>query len=245
MPIRNTKSVIPNIFTTLNIFFGFLAIVNFIENKFITGCWLISLAAVFDTLDGQLARLTKTSSKFGIEFDSLADVVSFGVAPSVLLYQTFLRNHGILGIIVSFMPLLFGGLRLARFNVLFGGREKTKFIGLPIPFSALHTASFIIFNYHFWNGIYMSRILIPQTFFISILMVSTVEYYTLPKFSLKHSAKNTLGVIIILLMVLVLARFPQAAFYPISSVYILWGVVRFIYRLTRGNDSDAPAEIIA
>jgi len=245
MPMKNTKSVIPNIFTTLNIFFGFLAIVNFIENKFITGCWLISLAAVFDVLDGQLARLTKTSSKFGIEFDSLADIVSFGVAPSVLLYKTYLHNLGILGIIISFMPLLFGGIRLARFNVLFGGREKTKFVGLPIPFSALHTVSFIIFNYYYWNEIYLHRILIPQTFFISILMVSTVEYYTLPKLSFKHSVKNTIGVIIIITLLLIFARFPQTTFYPISSAYILWGVVRFIYHQTRGDDSDKPAKIIA
>jgi len=243
--MKNTKSVIPNFFTTLNIFFGFLAIVNIIEDKFIIGCWLISLAAVFDLLDGQLARLTKTSSRFGIEFDSLADLVSFGVAPSILLYKTYLYNLGILGIIISFLPLLFGGIRLGRFNVLFGGKEKTKFVGLPIPYSALNSASFIIFNYHYWNKLHLSRMLIPQIFFICILMVSTVEYYTLPKVSFKHSTKNTLGIIIIIVMLITLAGFPRAAFYPLTTAYILWGVVRFIYRRTKGDNLDKPAEIIA
>ena len=243
--MRRTKSVIPNIFTTLNIFFGFLAIVNIIEDKYITGCWLISLAAVFDVLDGQMARLTKTSSDFGIEFDSLADVVSFGAAPSVLLYKTYLFDNGILGVIISFMPLLFGGIRLARFNVLFGGKEKAKFIGLPIPFAALHTAAFIIFNYRFWDGLHLSRILIPQIFFTSILMVSTVEYYTLPKFSLKHSTRNTIRIFTILIMLVVMALFPREAFYPISSAYILWGVFRFIFSQAKGNSSGKPAEIIA
>lgn len=243
--MKNTKSVIPNLFTTLNIFCGFLALISIFEDKIITACWLISLAAVFDVLDGQFARLTKTSSSFGIEFDSLADVVSFGAVPSILLYQTYLHNLGILGIIISFFPLLFGGIRLARFNVLFGGKEKTKFIGLPIPYSALNSASFVIFNYHYWDQIQLHRILIPQIFLVCILMVSTVEYYTLPKVSFKYSNKNTAGIVIIIIMLLILARFPREAFYPLSVAYILWGVVRFIYRYTKSGESDKPTKIIA
>ncbi len=243
--MRNTKSVIPNFLTTLNIFCGFLAIVSVIESKILATCWLISLAAIFDLLDGQLARLTKTSSKFGIEFDSLADVVSFGLAPSILLYKTYLFKLGILGIIISFFPLLFGGVRLARFNVLFGNKEKTKFVGLPIPYSALCMVSFIIFNYHFWNDLHLTRILIPQIFMVCFLMVSAVEYYTLPKVSFRHGRKNSIGIIVILLALLILALFPQETFYPLTSAYILWGVVRFIYRLVKGPESDKPVEIIA
>ena len=100
--MKNTKKVIPNLFTTLNIFCGFLALVSILEDKIINACWLISLAAVFDVLDGQFARLTKTSSSFGIEFDSLSDIVSFGVVPSVLYYKTYLYSIGKLGIIISF-----------------------------------------------------------------------------------------------------------------------------------------------
>lgn len=233
--MKNTKRVIPNLFTTLNIFCGFLALISILEDKIVSACWLISLAAVFDVLDGQFARLTKTSSSFGIEFDSLADIVSFGVVPSILFYKTYLYNVGKLGIIISFLPLIFGGIRLARFNVLYGHKPKTKFVGLPIPYSALHTASFIIFNYHFWDDIYLSDILIPQLLFICILMVSTVEYYTLPKFSFKHSRTNSIAIIVIILTLLILAFRPYEAFYPLTSAYILWGVIRFIHRQIKGS----------
>ena len=236
--MKNTKKVIPNLFTTLNIFCGFLALVSILEEKIISACWLISLAAVFDVLDGQFARLTKTSSSFGIEFDSLSDIVSFGVVPSVLYYKTYLYSVGKLGIIISFLPLIFGGIRLARFNVLYGNKPKTKFVGLPIPYSALHTASFVIFNYHFWDEIHMSDILIPQLLFICILMVSTVEYFTLPKISFKHSRANSILIIIIVLTLIILAFRPYETFYPIASAYILWGVIQFIHRQIKGSTAS-------
>ena len=238
--MKNTKSVIPNLFTTLNIFCGFLALISVFEDKIVSACWLISLAAVFDVLDGQFARLTKTSSSFGIEFDSLADVVSFGVVPAVLLYKTYLVNLGKLGIIISFLPLLFGGVRLARFNVLYGNKAKTKFVGLPIPYSALSTVSFIIFNYHFWNDMYLSRILIPQLLLVCGLMVSTVEYYTLPKFSFKQGRKNSIGIILIIILLIILALRPNETYYPLTTAYILWGIVRFIHRQTKSSKSEKP-----
>ncbi len=238
--MKSTKSVIPNLFTTLNIFCGFLALISVFEDKIVSACWLISLAAVFDVLDGQFARLTKTSSSFGIEFDSLADVVSFGVVPSVLLYKTYLENLGKLGIIISFLPLLFGGVRLAKFNVLYGNKAKTKFIGLPIPYSALSTVSFIIFNYHFWNDMYLSRILIPQLLLVCLLMVSTVEYYTLPKISFKEGRKNSIGIIVIIVLLFILALRPHETYYPLTTAYILWGIVRFIHRQTKGGKLEKP-----
>jgi len=240
--MKTTKSVIPNLFTTLNIFCGFLAIISVLEDKIISACWLISLAAVFDVLDGQFARLTKTTSSFGIEFDSLADLTSFGVAPALLLYKIYLVNYGRLGIIISFLPLLFGGIRLARFNVLYGNKPKTKFIGLPIPYSALCTASFIIFNYHFWDDIYLSRILIPQLLLVCGLMVSPVEYYTLPKFSFRQGTKNSIGIILIVVLLTILALRTHETFYPLTLAYILWGVIRYIYRQSRGTKMVQKAE---
>jgi CDP-diacylglycerol--serine O-phosphatidyltransferase len=241
--MNNKKSVIPNFFTSLNIFCGFLAIINAFEGKVVTASWLIFLAAVFDLLDGQLARLTKSSSSFGVEFDSLADVVSFGVAPSVLYYKAYFASMGILGIIISFFPLLFGCVRLARFNVIFGGKEKTKFVGLPIPHAAMSCASFVIFNYYFWNEIYLSRIVIPQLIFICILMVSTVEYYTLPKMSFKHGRKNTIGMLMIILLAITLSLFPHETFYLLNTAYILWGVIRYLYRFVkRDGTSKKPKQ---
>lgn len=238
--MKNTKSVIPNLFTTLNIFCGFLALVSIFEDRITSACWLIALAAVFDVLDGQFARLTKTSSSFGIEFDSLADIVSFGVVPSFLLYKIYLYNLGKPGIIISFLPLLFGSVRLARFNVLYANKAKTKFVGLPIPYSALHTISFIIFNYHFWDEMHLARILIPQLLCVCGLMVSPVEYYTLPKISFKQGRKNSIGIILIFIQLLILALRPHETFYPLTSAYILWGVVRFIHRQMKGGRSVKP-----
>lgn len=232
--MKNSKSVIPNFFTTLNVFCGFLAIVSALDGKLVTTSWLISLAAVLDLLDGQMARLTGSSSNFGVEFDSLADVVSFGVAPSVLLFKLHFSTMGILGIIISFLPLFFGSVRLARFNVLFGGKEKTKFTGLPIPHAALNIAAFVIWNYHFWGQLELSRFLIPQLFLVCVLMVSTAEYYTMPKFTLRQSNKRLFGISLMFLAAIILALFPQETFFPLSTIYILWGVVRYIFRIIRG-----------
>ena len=243
--MKNKRQVIPNFFTTLNIFCGFLAVISTMEGKIITACWLIAIAAICDALDGQLARLTKSSSDFGIEFDSLADVVSFGMAPSILLYKTYFYKMGILGIILSFLPLVFGGIRLARFNVIFGGKEKTKFVGLPIPNMAITFASFIIFNYHFWGELYLSRIIIPQLLLICVLMISTVEYYTAPKATFRHSVKNSIGLILLMTTVVILALFPHETFYPLNIIYILWGVIRFVFRISKGSNQEKPIEIIA
>ena len=242
--MKSKKSVIPNIFTSLNIFCGFLSIISVSNGKFVNAAWLITIAAILDTFDGQVARLTKTDSNFGIEFDSLADIISFGIAPAILIYKVYFESFGILGIIISFLPLMCGGIRLARFNVLFGGKEKVNFIGLPIPFAALSFVSFVIFNYYFWNELFLTRILIPQLVLVSALMVSKVEYWVLPKVTFRHSRKNTTEIIIILIALVALALFPQESYYPLIMFYILWGVMRFIYKILTGNYIENPVNKI-
>ncbi|RMF59707.1 MAG: CDP-diacylglycerol--serine O-phosphatidyltransferase, partial [Calditrichaeota bacterium] len=105
------KSIVPSLFTLLNLFFGFFAIVNAIKGNFVQASWLIVFAAVWDGIDGKVARLTHTYSDFGIQFDSITDVVSFGAAPAVLIYQVFLYKLGAAGVIISFVPLVFGAIR--------------------------------------------------------------------------------------------------------------------------------------
>jgi CDP-diacylglycerol---serine O-phosphatidyltransferase len=240
--MKNKKKVIPNIFTTLNIFCGYLAIISVNDGKIIYAAWLITIAAILDVLDGQVARLTKTSSSFGIEFDSLADIISFGVAPSIIIYKTFFEQFGILGIILSFLPLMCGGIRLARFNVMFGGQEKTNFVGLPIPAAALSFMSFIIFNYHFWDEIYLSRVMIPQLILVSGLMVSKVEYSILPKATFRHSKKNSIEIIMIVSSLIILSLFPQKTFYPLMMFYVLRGVFQFILKIIINNDPENQNE---
>ncbi|MBC8183117.1 CDP-diacylglycerol--serine O-phosphatidyltransferase [candidate division KSB1 bacterium] len=240
--MKNTKKVIPNIFTTLNIFCGYLAIISVNDGKILNAAWLITIAAILDVLDGQVARLTKTSSDFGIEFDSLADVISFGVAPAIIIYKVFFEQFGMIGIILSFLPLMCGGIRLARFNVLFGGKEKTNFVGLPIPAAALSFMSFIIFNYHLWDEIYLSRVMIPQLILVSGLMVSKVEYSVLPKATFRHSKKNSIEIILIISSLIILSLFPQKTFYPLMMLYILWGILQFVFKIITNSDHENQIE---
>ncbi|MFX0138636.1 MAG: CDP-diacylglycerol--serine O-phosphatidyltransferase [Candidatus Hodarchaeota archaeon] len=237
--MKNKKSFIPGFFTALNIFCGFLAIIKISEDNIITACWLIVFAAIFDGLDGQLARFIKSPSNFGVEFDSLADIVSFGVAPSFLLYDIYFQKFGILGIIMSFSPLVFGGVRLARFNIQLTGFEKLNFSGLPIPIAAISFVSYVIFNYNFWNEIFLTRILGPHLVCVCILMVSTVEYYTFPKLTFRAGRKHSSIIIIMLVGFIILILFPHETLYPISIAYILWGVIRFFYRVLRIDTEEA------
>jgi len=207
-----------------------------------TGCWLIVLAGIFDGLDGRLARLVKSASNFGVEFDSLADVISFGLAPSILLYYIYFINFNELGLIISFSPLIVGAVRLARFNIQLTGFKKTNFSGLPIPIAAMSIVSFVIFNYHIWNEIHLTRVLIPQIVVICLLMISTIEYETLPKMTFKAGRKNSTQVILLLISFIIIILFPHETFYPICISFILWGVVRFFCRLLK-HDKDEDAEL--
>src|SRR3990172_1200890 len=134
---RITRSIIPNLFTAMNMFAGFLSILNSSQGEYHYAAWLIIIAAIFDALDGAVARLTKSSSELGVELDSLSDIVSFGAAPAVLLYKSHLYSYDTVGILLAALLLLAGGFRLARFNVQLVGFEKAFFKGLPIPIAAL------------------------------------------------------------------------------------------------------------
>ncbi|HES60210.1 MAG TPA: CDP-diacylglycerol--serine O-phosphatidyltransferase, partial [Caldithrix sp.] len=149
---RVTRSVIPNLFTAMNLFSGFLSILNASEGNYHYAAWLIIVAAVFDALDGAVARLTKSSSELGVELDSLSDIVSFGAAPAFLIYQTYLFSYQPLGVLISASLVLAGGFRLARFNVQLVGFDKNYFSGLPIPISALTISSFILGFYNIPGG---------------------------------------------------------------------------------------------
>ena len=144
MRLRITRSVIPNLFTATNMFCGFLSIIEAGTGNYNYAAWLIVVAALFDALDGLVARLTNSSSELGVELDSLSDIISFGAAPSFLLYSTYFYQYNTIGIILSSLPLITGGFRLARFNLQLVGFEKSFFLGLPIPISALTITTFVL-----------------------------------------------------------------------------------------------------
>ncbi len=192
--------VLPNLITTLNMFFGFFALIYAIRGEYSWSAYAIVGAAVFDLLDGRVARMTRSESKFGAEYDSLCDLVSFGVAPGILLYLWALQPFGRLGWLVSFLFTACGALRLARFNVQSTVIEKAYFQGLPIPMAAGIVASSVLA----WTDLgwdpQQSYLLLSMTVLLAFVMVSTFRYRSFKDLDLRERLPFTylvLGVIIL------------------------------------------------
>ncbi len=235
---RITPSVIPNLFTAMNMFSGFFSIISTSQQNYIYAGWLIIIAAIFDMLDGFMARLTKSSSELGVELDSLSDVVSFGAAPSFLLYSTYFYQFGAFGIILSSLPLIAGGFRLARFNVQLVGFNKSSFSGLPIPSSALTIACFILSFYN--NGFNKTeeQIIIPMVLILSFLMVSRVKYDTIPKFTISAIKKKPLIYIAYLIALIVLILYQIKGLFFIFVFMIAFGIFRQIFKYFSTKKSE-------
>ena len=181
------RVAVPSFFTLMNLLCGFGAITQIYAEGFQMAGWLIMLAAFFDALDGMMARLTKSTSIFGVELDSLSDIVSFGVAPAFLVYVFGLEQFGLLGLLVAALPALCGAVRLARFNIQveLEGDKPDFFKGLPIPVQAAAIVALILnFDDASWfNTLSISNLslLMPLVAVLAILMVSTIPFDALPK----------------------------------------------------------------
>jgi CDP-diacylglycerol--serine O-phosphatidyltransferase len=228
---RVTPSVIPNLFTAMNMFCGFLSIINASQGQYFYSASLILIAALFDALDGMVARLTHSSSELGVELDSLSDLVSFGAAPAFLIFQTQLINYNSIGVIISSLLMIAGGFRLARFNVQLVGFEKSHFKGLPIPSSAITVAAFVITFYHKGTGFQppYSYITIPMVLILSLLMVSTIKYDSLPKFTLKGLKEKPLHFAFLVLSAVIILITSGNALFFIFVFIILFGIFRHIF----------------
>lgn len=235
MRLRITPSVIPNLFTTMNMFCGFLSIITASNGNYNYAAWLIIIAAVFDALDGLVARLTKSSSELGVELDSLSDIVSFGCAPSFLLYTTYFYQFDNIGVILCSLPLITGGFRLARFNVQLVGFEKSFFLGLPIPTAALTITSFILAFYNNGYAKPYSDMIIPMVIIVSYLMISNIRYESFPKFSLEGIKEKPFHFIFLLIaLVLVLFTYTRGLFYTFVLLITI-GIFRHIYYLAKAR----------
>jgi CDP-diacylglycerol---serine O-phosphatidyltransferase len=212
-----------------NAVFGFLAILNAIEGHITVACWFILGAALLDALDGKIARLSGGTSQFGIELDSLADFLSFGVAPAVIVYMIRLNDMGRWGWIISILFIMAAAYRLARFNVMADSEEKKDFVGLPVPMAAMTLVGFIIFCYRIWGDLEYSEYLISMIVLFAILMVSQVQYDAIPDNFHTRQGRIKLG--LLLLAGILILFFPRVLLFPILASYILFGVVREFYRL--------------
>ena len=227
--MRITRSVVPSLFTVLNMFCGFLSIVNASKGDMIQASWLIILAAGVDAMDGVMARITRSSSQFGVEIDSLSDVVSFGAAPAFLVYAAYLRSFDGFGLLISSLLMVFAGLRLARFNVNLVGFEKDHFLGLPTPASALTVASFVINYWSDVSGLGGAAMFLPYLVVgLSLLMVSKVKYDTLPRISRRSIEREPWKFIFVALAIVVVFVTAGEAIFPLLLLFIALGIVRYI-----------------
>ena len=241
--VKRRLKYVPNAITVGNMFFGFLAIIKTMQNDFIAASWLILLAAVLDALDGKVARFTGNQSKFGIEFDSFSDIVSFGVAPSILVYKIYFFELGTIGVFLSFLPVFAGAARLARFNLQTSlTSTKKMFRGLPIPVSAVTILSFVIFSNQIWDEITHKKYLILIVVLLSFLMVSSIKYDALPAISFKKGFKNSFGLIILTLFTILAFIFKGLVLFPACVIFILSGIIKKVFRISDNEDNVAELE---
>lgn len=231
--MSNYKGIVPGTFTMGNVVCGFLAILSAFEGNITTACWFIVLAGFLDALDGKIARLSGSASQFGVELDSLADFLSFGVAPAVIVYAIQLSSLGKWGWMISIVFIMSASYRLARFNLLADTEEKKKFLGLPVPVAAFALVSYIIFSYKVWGRLEHGELLVTMIIALAIFMVSQIDYEALPdKF---ESKQDKLKLAFLLMAIPLLIFKPRLMLFPIVSSYILLGMIREILRLFRAG----------
>lgn len=224
--------LLPNLATTANIFFGFFAIIQAIKGNYIHGAYSIVAASIFDLMDGRLARLTRSTSKFGAEYDSLCDLVSFGLAPAILLYLWALEPMGRMGWLACFLYVTCGALRLARFNVQAQVVEKAYFQGLPIPMAAGIVASSILaFEDMQWEG-KGNPLILAMTFLLAFVMVSTFRYRSFKDLDFKQRLPFKYLVIGVTVITIVAYR-PEVNLFFLFLSYATLGAVFGFLRLGR------------
>jgi len=235
-----SKAFFANTVTSLNIFCGFMSILYSSQNNFKLAAIFILIAAIFDTLDGIVARLLDTASQFGVELDSLSDVVSFGAAPAFLIYKAYLFQFGPWGILLSSFLLVFGALRLARYNTLVEDlKTKGDFKGLPIPIQAL-TISMLVFTYYKDGKIIepFNHIVIPLIILMSILMITTIRYNALPKLRNRNLKTKIVGVVtLIIALILAIITNGEILFFIFLGI-VLFGLLRYLFFFITGKPTS-------
>jgi CDP-diacylglycerol---serine O-phosphatidyltransferase len=233
--------ILPSMFTTGNLFCGFYSMVRTFNGDFERASYAILLAGIFDLLDGRVARITRSQSHFGVEYDSIADVVSFGVAPALLSYIWVLKPFKGVGFAGAFFFAACGALRLARFNTISEEQPKSYFFGLPIPAAANAVAAAVLAS-HDQQVVYPVLMLII-VFGLGLLMVSNVRYRSFKDFDLRHRRSFFLLVLLVTLLAFAAVK-PEITLALMFGGYALWGPVReglaWIKRKTERKPRPVP-----
>lgn len=221
--------LLPNLITSASLFGGFYSIIASLDGEFGKAAIAILISAVLDGIDGRVARLTKSTSKFGIEYDSLADLIAFGLAPGILIFTWALRPFGRYGWLAAFLYVVCGALRLARFNIQISTIESKRFNGLPIPAAASLVASTVLLFYHFGHEDITKHVtILVMVYTLAFFMVSNIKYYSFKELSPSQRMPFRLLVGIILLLIVVAAE-PQIMFFVLTLGYVLSGPITALW----------------
>jgi CDP-diacylglycerol--serine O-phosphatidyltransferase len=229
-PIKMRRGiyVLPNLFTTGNLFCGFWAIISVFQEKFFYAAVAILLASAFDFLDGKVARLSGATSKFGVQYDSLADLVSFGIAPALLAFSWALRPYGRFGWLAAFLFVVCGALRLARFNVQSSSGEVKYFKGLPIPIAAMMIALTILLYIRLIETDWVKDIVIlVMIYVLAFLMVSNIRYFSFKELDLAKRKPFSIFIFVILSMIVIVME-PVIVLFVFILAYVFSGPVNMV-----------------
>ena len=226
--MRKGIYILPNTLTLCSMFLGFYSILAALKGNYLHAAWAIMLATVFDGLDGWVARLTHSTTKFGIELDSLSDLVAFGVAPAVMLYKWSLMSFGRVGWAAAFLFMACGALRLARYNIQMGSTESKAFTGMPIPGAATIVATLVIFHYEVWETEPEKNIFILLlTIILAVLMVSTLRFHGAKELDFRKRKPFWILVAIVVVFALIVMH-PPIALFIFAMVYLIGGIIENI-----------------
>ncbi len=244
-PMRQVVVVMPSAFTLGNLFFGFWAIVSAFNGNFRWAGWFIVFAGILDVLDGRIARLAKTSSRFGEELDSLIDLVSFGVAPALIIYFLEFTSAGKFAWVLCWIYVVAVAIRLARFNVVSAGKPTPWFTGLPSPAAGMTLACYYPFSQTPWYRASLAWLdlqhqgLVLLMLVLGVLMVSNVKYPKMPGFSFRTGRQAATTLFVLALMIGALVK-PDAVLFPLGLIYTLFGIIRAVLLgLMERNESEA------
>ncbi len=233
-PVENGESIkrgiyiLPNLITAGSLFAGFYSMVATLNADYKTAAIAIFISAVCDGLDGKVARLTGSTSKFGVEFDSLADLVAFGVTPAFLMYAWALKPFGRIGWVAAFLFLICAALRLARFNVQVDTVESKRFVGLPTPASACMVAATVMLFYHFgWPSSYKKLAILGLIYLLAFLNVSSFRYNSFKDPALIRRQPFGFLLLAVVLLIVVVAE-PAIMIFSVLLLYTLSGPVDFV-----------------
>jgi len=219
--------IIPSLLTSANIFCGFYSLISVYYERYYAASLAVLIAIIIDGLDGRVARFTNACTDFGVEYDSLADFITFGVAPGVLIYSWSLKPLGRIGILAAFVFVICGALRLARFNVQFSGIKSKDFVGLPIPAAAGFLAILVILSKDL--SLSEERIrgllfLIP-VYLLAFLMVSNIRYPSFKHLNLRK--RKPFGLLVVMVLaILVVGSLPQISLFLLLFSYVVSGPIR-------------------